>query len=28
VVLGLHYPSDALAGALIGLSIAVVSFSF
>jgi undecaprenyl-diphosphatase len=28
VVLGLHYPSDVLAGALIGLSIAAISFSF
>ena len=27
VVLGLHYPSDVLAGALIGLSLAVISFA-
>jgi undecaprenyl-diphosphatase len=26
VVLGLHYPSDVLAGALIGAAIATVSF--
>lgn len=28
VVLGLHYPSDVLAGAIIGLTIAALSFSF
>lgn len=28
VVLGLHYPSDVLAGAAIGLSLAAISFAF
>jgi len=28
IVLGLHYPSDVLAGALLGLSLAALSFAF